>query len=231
MNGLSAAILAGGLGTRLRSVTGDRPKVLAPVRGRPFLSRLLDQLADAGLPRATLLTGYAADAVQAAFGDSYRGLRLSYSREPEPLGTGGALRLALPLLNESSILLLNGDSYCDVDIAALVARHRATGAVATLSLAEVPDESRYGRVERDASDRITRFVEKGGLAEAAWINAGVYVLERSMIEAIPAGRAVSLEREVLPEQVNRGRVFGFPAGRFIDIGTPESFAAAEAFFV
>jgi D-glycero-alpha-D-manno-heptose 1-phosphate guanylyltransferase len=269
MTGLSAAILAGGLGTRLRSVTGDQPKVLAPVGGRPFLARLLDQLANAGLSHVTLLTGYAADSVEAAFGDSYRGMRLSCSREPigfpgtagvppatdpeasgEPpstfdpldsrprrsrsqgglLGTGGALRLALPLLDQPSILLLNGDSYCDVDISALVARHHEKGAAATLSLAEVPDGSRYGRVERDAGDRITRFVEKGGSAEPGWINAGVYVFDRSVIEAIPPGRAESLERDVLPLQVELGRVVGFPAGRFIDIGTPESFAAAEAFF-
>lgn len=230
MNGLSAAILAGGLGTRLRSVTGDRPKVLAPVGGRPFLARLLDQLADAELSHATLLTGYAANSVEAAFGHSFRGMRLSCSREAEPLGTGGALRLALPLLDQPSILLLNGDSYCDVDIPALVSKHRGANSAVTLSLAEVTDGSRYGRVLRDEHDLVTRFVEKGGSAEPGWINAGVYVFDRSVIEAIPAGHAVSLERDVLPLQVKLGRVFGFPAGRFIDIGTPESFAAAEAFF-
>jgi D-glycero-alpha-D-manno-heptose 1-phosphate guanylyltransferase len=230
MNGISAAILAGGLGTRLRAVVSDRPKVLAPVAGRPFLARLLDQLADAGVREVTLLTGFAAKKIRDEFGDRYRDLRLNHSREPEPLGTGGALRLALPFLTQPTILLLNGDSYCDVNLPALVEHHRQTAALATLALADVLDGSRYGRVIQAADGRIERFEEKGGSAEPGRINAGIYLFQREVVEEIPAGRTVSLEREVLPEQVNRGLAFGFPGGRFIDIGTPESFAASEEFF-
>jgi NDP-sugar pyrophosphorylase family protein len=227
---VSAAILAGGLGTRLRSVVSDRPKVLAPVAGRPFLTHLLDQLESAGVREVTLLTGFAAEMLHAEFGDRYRSLRLNHSRESEPLGTGGALRLALPFLNQGTILLLNGDSFCEVNLAALLAQHRRTSADATLTLAEVPDGSRFGRVIQAANGRVERFVEKGGAAEPGWINAGIYLFTRDVLEAIPAGRSVSLERDVLPGLVDSGRVFGFPGGRFIDIGTPESFAAAEAFF-
>lgn len=229
--GLSTAILAGGLGTRLRSVVADRPKVLAPVAGKPYLAHLLEQLARAGIRETTLLVGFAAERVRSAFGNAHAGLSLSYSVEPQPLGTAGALRLALPLLQSETILLLNGDSYCDVDLPALLAFHRAHRGVATLTLAEVPDGSRFGRVTCNSDQRIERFEEKGGSAGPGWINAGVYLLNRDALNELEPGRSVSLEREVLPRWVERGAVFGFPGSRrFIDIGTPESYAEAEAFF-
>lgn len=230
LNGVSAAILAGGLGTRLRSVVADRPKVLAPVAGRPYLAHLLDQLADAGIRETTLLVGFAADQVQNAFGDTFAGMRLSYSVESKPLGTGGAVRLALPQLREKTILLLNGDSYCDVDIPALLAFHRSHGGIATLTLTEVADGLRFGRVHLRDNQLVTRFEEKGGSCERGWINAGVYALNREELERIPQNRAVSLEREVFPKWVAAETVFGFPGGRFIDIGTPESYVEAEVFF-
>ena len=231
LEGVSATILAGGLGTRLRSVVSDRPKVLAPVAGKPCLAHLLDQLARAGIRETTLLLGHAADQVQAAFGTEFDGMKLAYSVEAEPLGTGGALRLALPHLQHKTVLLLNGDSYCDVDLDALLAFHRAHSGFATLTLAEVSDGSRYGRVHLNEHRRIERFEEKGGASGPGWINAGVYLFARVALSEIEPGRAVSLEREVLPNWVSRGEVFGFPArGRFIDIGTPESYAEAEAFF-
>lgn len=227
---VAVAVLAGGLGTRLRSVVADRPKVLAPVGGRPFLAYLFDRLSSAGIREATLLTGFAADQVHASFGSNFGGLRLAYSRELEPLGTAGALRRALPQLPGKSILLFNGDSYCEVDLTALLAFHERTGASATLTLTQVADSSRYGRVHFDGDRRIERFEEKNGTRESGWINAGVYLLGRELVERIPPDRAVSLEREVLPACVAAGSAFGFPGGRFIDIGTPESYAEAEAFF-
>src|SRR5437667_6347363 len=122
--GITAAILAGGLGTRLRHTVADRPKVLAPVGGRHYLAYLLDQLAGAGISEVVLLTGHRAEQVQSTFGESYAGMGLRYSAEPAPLGTGGAVRRALPLFSAPTILLLNGDSYCDVDLDAFVERHR-----------------------------------------------------------------------------------------------------------
>lgn len=231
LEGVSAAILAGGLGSRLRAVVADRPKVLAPVADKPFLAYLLDQLAQAGVRETVLLVGHAAEQVQAAFGNEYGGMQLAYSAEPEPLGTGGALRLALPLLRNDTVLLLNGDSYCDVDLAALTSFHRTHSGFATLTLAQVPNGSRYGRVHLNEDRRIERFEEKGGSREPGWINAGVYLFDRGPLSDIELGRVVSLERDVLPSWVTRGKVFGSPgSSRFIDIGTPESYAEAEAFF-
>jgi len=227
---VSAAILAGGLGTRLRGVVADRPKVLAPVAGRPFLAHLLDQLRRAGLRQTTLLTGHAADQVRTAIGSTFADMAIAYSAEPEPLGTAGALRHALPHLRERTILLLNGDSYCEVDLAGLVAFHEESGGQATLTLTQVADISRYGRVGIGDRRRLLGFDEKSGARESGWINAGVYVLNREIIERIPVGQAVSLERDVLPDLVAARTAFGFPGGRFIDIGTPESYAEAEAFF-
>lgn len=230
MTGVTAAVLAGGLGTRLRSVVADRPKVLAPVAGRPFLSHLLDQLARAGVRETILLVGHGADQVRAEFGGAFGSMHLAYSAEPEPLGTGGAIRLALPHLTGKTILLLNGDSYCDVSVETFLAFHCAHAAGASLTLAHVEDASRFGRVRLGGDHRITRFEEKEPTLTPGWINAGIYLFERQLLEAIPGGRAVSLEREVFPAWVAAGMVYGFTGGgRFIDIGVPESYAAAGDF--
>lgn len=231
MDGVTAAILAGGLGTRLRSVVADRPKVLAPVAGRPFLAHLLDRLSSAGVGKVVLLVGYAAEQVKAAFGEEYGGMRLAYSAEPEPRGTGGAVRLALPHFDGDAVLLLNGDSFCDVDLTAFRAFHLEEPRSAALTLTRVPNAGRFGRVNLDTDGRVVGFEEKRANAGPGWINAGVYLLPRRLLEEIPADRAVSLEREVFPDWVARGLVRAFPAGgRFIDIGVPESYAAASEFF-
>src|SRR4051812_33523420 len=225
---LTAAILAGGLGTRLRPAVADRPKGLAPVGGRPYLTYVLDQLAAALVRDVVLLTGHGAGRVRDALGDAYGTLRLTYSAEPAPLGTAGALRLALPHLKSPTVLLLNGDSYCDVDLGAFPPAHR--GGV-SMVLARVPDASRFGRVRARRDGRIILFEEKGAAGGPGWVNAGIYLLDRSLIEEIPAGRPASLERDLLPAWVAARRARGFPCGgRFLDIGTPQSYAEAEDFF-
>jgi NDP-sugar pyrophosphorylase family protein len=225
----TAAILAGGLGTRLRSVVADRPKVLAEVAGRPYLAHLLDQLADAGIRRCVLCTGHLGDQVEEAFGAHYRGMTLDYSREPEPLGTGGAMRHALPYLEGHQVLVLNGDSFCRVDLNRFQAFHVTGGTSASLVLVEVPDAGRYGQVEVTADGRVVRFQEKVVGAGRGWINAGIYLLDRAVIGAMPPG-VVSLERQVFPSLVLRG-LRGFRTeGPFLDIGMPESYRAAERFF-
>jgi NDP-sugar pyrophosphorylase family protein len=230
LTGITAAILAGGLGTRLLSAVPDRPKVLAEVAGRPFLAHLLDLFVAAGIRRVVLCTGYRAEAVEAAFGNRYGDLTIQYSVESEPQGTGGALRAALPLLDSSTVLVANGDSWCQVDLAASWDRHRGCGARASLLLTKVADPSRFGRVEVDHSGRVTQFAEKAPGLAAGWINAGIYLIDREAIAAIPAGEQVSLEHDIFPAMIGRG-LYGFAAGgRFLDIGTPESYAAAEAFF-
>lgn len=234
---IPALILAGGLGTRLRSAVPDMPKVLAPVAGRPFLLHLLEQLADASLRNIILLTGYRGNEVEQTIGNRCGPLRIRYSQEKSPLGTGGALRQALDLISphggtaSSTILLMNGDSHCGLDIDYLWRQHRRTRAELTMALAQVDDASRFGLVQMDGDDRVTGFIEKRATAGPGWINAGVYLLDREWIAEIPAGQPSSLERDWLPRWIERGRMFGHrSAGSFVDIGTPESYADAERFF-
>lgn len=225
-----AAVLAGGLGTRLRSIVADRPKALAEIYGRPFLTYLLDQLVEAGIREVVLCTGYMGEKIRLALGESYGSLHLAYSQEPSPLGTGGALRYALPLLESTTVLVMNGDSYCDVNLQKFWAWHDAQGAAATLVLTWVPDTGRYGRVELNGHGAVTGFNEKAAEGRPGWVNAGVYLLSARLLRRIPAQREVSMEREVFPTWAGRG-LYGYQSdGRFLDIGTGENYAAAESFF-
>jgi D-glycero-alpha-D-manno-heptose 1-phosphate guanylyltransferase len=227
---VTAVILAGGVGSRLRSAVSDRPKGLALIHGRPFLAYLLDQLADAGARRVVFSTGHLAEQVEAAFGATWRGMQVAYSPETAPLGTGGGLRLATAHVATTTLLVMNGDSFCAVDLAAFLRDHVAHGGAPALVLAHQADTSRFGLVECDADHRITAFCEKAEAGGPGWINAGIYAVERSLVAGLPADRPVSLEREAFPAWIARG-LRGFPcAGAFLDIGTPESYAAAEAFF-
>jgi NDP-sugar pyrophosphorylase family protein len=227
---ITAAILAGGLGTRLRSAIADRPKVLADVAGRPFLTYLLDQLRAAGVPRAVLCTGYRGEQIQSALGERYQEIKLIYSRESSPQGTAGALRLARPLLGPGSVLVMNGDSFCQANLKALAAVHRIRRASATLLLVQVPDTSRFGRVEMEPGGRITGFVEKQREGGPGWINAGIYFLETSFLESMASASNDSLERDVFPAWIGQGMFGHRSPGRFLDIGTPESYAEAQDFF-
>jgi D-glycero-alpha-D-manno-heptose 1-phosphate guanylyltransferase len=228
---VSAAILAGGRGSRLRPVVADRPKVLAPVHGRPYITFLLDKLVDASLQEVVLLTGFQAEQVRHTLGETYSGMRLIYSREPSPLGTAGAVRWALSKLSGTTVLLLNGDSYCDVDLAAFRNFHDERTAEISLVLAKAPEASRFGNVRVDRHGRIKRFQEKTEMPAGGWINAGTYLLERPLIEEIPVGRESSLEGDLFPAWVDSKRFYGFRcAGRFLDIGTPKAYAQVESFF-
>jgi NDP-sugar pyrophosphorylase family protein len=224
---IPALILVGGLGTRLRPVLPDHQKVVAPVAGRPFLFRLLDQLVDAGLTRVALCTGYKAEQVAETVGTAYRGLSVSYSREPDALGTAGALRHALSDMPSRTLLAMNGDSYCDVNLRALWDSHCRSQAKATLVVTQVPHTRVGGRVTFDEHGAIISFVEKGTSTESGWMNAGIYMLERLLLETVPTGRPMSIEREVFPAWVGRG-LHAFPTtGKFLDIGTPESYTSAQ----
>jgi len=227
---LTAAILAGGLGTRLRPVVGKNQKTIASVAGKPFLFYLLDQIASAGVKRVVILAGYRAGDVRSVLGTRYGDLTVTYSEEPSPLGTGGALRFALPALDSDPVLAMNGDSYCRTDLRSLWANHRASGANATLVVRRVQDTRQSGRVCFDKRRMIASFVEKGTGKGPGWINAGIYLLSRRLIESIPSDRPVSIEREIFPAWIGRGLLAHPTRGQFIDIGTPEFFDAAQRFF-
>ena len=226
-----AMILAGGLGSRLRAVVADRPKPLADIKGRPFLTFLLDQLLRYGVQRAVLCVGYLGEVVPPILGDRYGGMELLYSFETSALGTGGALRNAATLVQSDDVLAMNGDSFCDVDLRALREQHGVWGATATLAVLQRDDRRRSGTVTLDPSGRITAFESRPAVATAGLINAGIYMLHRRALDAIPSDRKVSLEDEIFPMLAARRTLFGWPVeGRFIDIGTPESYDAAQTFF-
>jgi histidinol-phosphate phosphatase family protein len=227
---VTAVILAGGLGTRLRSVIADRPKVLAEVRGRPFLAYLLDQLIVAGSRSVVLCTGYCGEQILRTFGERYGPLRLSYSQERTPLGTAGALRAGLGQFGSDSVLALNGDSYCSLDLKKYWDWYFTRGAQASLALVRVLNSERYGRVSVDVNSRITEFVEKKKGLGAGWINAGIYFLSHELLRSIPEGRSISLEHDIFPQWVGRGIHGYLNQGRFLDIGIPAAFARAECFF-
>lgn len=227
---ITPVVLAGGLGTRLRDSVSDRPKVLAEIRGKPFLTFLLDQLTLAGFKRVILCVGYMADMVQDVLGDAYKSLQITYSKENQPLGTGGALKLALPLITSERIMVMNGDSFIDADLEAFERWALKKAAACAIVLTKVSNTKQYGKVVSVNDGRIESFEEKQKSSGPGWINAGVYLLKRSLVEMIPSRKVYSLEREFFPRLVGKG-LFGYRCdAQFIDIGTPESYAKAGDFF-
>jgi mannose-1-phosphate guanylyltransferase len=221
-------VLAGGEGTRLRPLTYTTPKPVMPLAGRPFLTFMLDWARSHGVDEAILSCGFMSDAVKLVLGDIYDGMRLRYVIEEEPLGTAGPVRLAYDEdVLEERLLVLNGDVLTDIDLTAELEQHQRTGARATLALHPVEDTSSYGVVPTAEDGQVEAFIEKGGGdAPTHRINAGAYVIEREVVESIPAGRPVSFELEVFPSLVGEG-LYGFDApGYWIDIGTPERYLEA-----
>ena len=226
----TALILAGGLGTRLRDVLPDRPKPLALVAERPFIFYLLDQLDSAAISEVVLCTGFGHEIMEKEVGTSYKNMEIKYSREDTPLGTGGALRKALSHTSADQLIAMNGDSYAGVDLQEYINWHSTGEAEGSLLLTWKDDTSRYGQVSIDDQDRVTRFQEKDENQHEGWINAGVYLFSRTLMESIASTGPVSLEKECLPNWVSIG-LRGFRAhSPFIDIGTPESLKAADQFF-
>ena len=224
---MKAVILAGGEGTRLRPLTLSTPKPVAPVLDRPFLRHQLDLLAGAGVSEVVLSVAYHPEKVEAIFGDGTGyGVRIRYAVESTPLGTGGAVKNAEPLLDERTIVL-NGDILTDLDLAAVVARHQADRASATIVLTPVANPAAYGLVETDLEGRVLRFVEKPRPEQIRTnnINAGVYILETRVLELMPPAVIYSIERGFFPALLERGdRVLGpVHEGYWIDIGTPEKY--------
>jgi len=227
---INVIILAGGLGTRLRPVLNDRPKVMALINGRPFLTYLLDQINDVGLKDVILCVGHMGKYIETAIGPVYKNLSLSYSYEFEPLGTGGALRNAYDFIDTETVLVVNGDSYCQYDLSKFSSFHKQNNAFISILLTSVSDTARYGRISTDSiNHQLLAFEEKKAFSGSGWINAGVYLINRGIISEIPDKRLVSLEKEVFPSLLGK-KLYGFMnEGKFLDIGTPEDFADAGVF--
>jgi D-glycero-alpha-D-manno-heptose 1-phosphate guanylyltransferase len=223
---VEAIVLAGGLGTRLRSVVDDVPKPMAPVQGRPFLAFVLDQLVGAGFETAVLAVGYRHEAILARFGEDYRGLALRYSVESEPLGTGGAIRMACGQTGAQHVFALNGDTYLELDFRSMLSAHLKFGAELSIAICHVPDVARYGALAlRD--DIVQGFLEKGQ-SGPGWINAGTYILAPPLRARFPRAGAFSFEHDVLAPDIASIRPRAFRcSGRFIDIGIPDDYVRAQ----
>ena len=225
---MQAILLCGGMGTRLRSVVSDRPKPMADICGKPFLQYLLEMLRDKGITEVIFALGYMGEMIEEYFQDgSAFGLKIAYSYEEEPLGTGGAIRNALPKIMEEEVLVLNADTYFPMDYQGLYHFHQENDGDFSLATRGVPDISRYGAVRRDAAGRILAWNEKledGGQPLAGEINGGIYVMKKSLIAEIPEGKQ-SLEQDCIPKWLSEGkRIFGLPShGYFMDIGIPKDY--------
>lgn len=229
---MQAIVLVGGEGTRLRPLTNSTPKPALTLVDRPFLAYMIEWLAGYGVTDVVLACGFLPDVLQAALaGEEERaGVKIRYVAEPQPLGTAGAIRFAADALGddlEDRFLALNGDVLTDLDLSALLRAHEEWGATATIGLHPVEDSSAFGLVQSDEEGRVLEFLEKTGERKPGEVNAGMYVLERPVLDLIPAGASVSIEREVFPRLVGEGLHGKLLDGYWVDIGTPERYLQAS----
>ena len=225
---IPAVILAGGLGTRIRAVAGNLPKPMIEVGGRPFIEYVLDTLVDAHVPSIHLAVSYRSDFIQSHLGHVYRGTCLSYSVEPQPLGTGGAILKCLREHNLPRALVLNGDTLFRIDLGTMLAAHVDADSQITLALCHVPDASRYGTVVCDSHNHVVTFDEKDAQQKGGLINGGVYIVERSALESVVLPDCFSFERDFLQLNVDMLHPLGVVSdGYFIDIGIPEDLERAR----
>jgi D-glycero-alpha-D-manno-heptose 1-phosphate guanylyltransferase len=228
LNNIPAVLLVGGMGTRLRSVVPNAPKPLAAVGDKSFLELLIRQLHDQGIRHLVMCTGYLADQIENHFGDGRAwDVSIQYSQELQPLGTAGAVKLAQSYLQEATdFLVMNGDSFMEVDLNLLLRFHHEHEALASLVVRRVENAARYGTVRIEAGNRVTGFAEKAGKEEPGTVNAGVYVFRRNILNSIANGPS-SLEKDVFPQVLKDGIFALEQHGMFIDIGTPEDYARAQ----
>ncbi|MHB1406035.1 MAG: nucleotidyltransferase family protein [Desulfitobacteriaceae bacterium] len=222
---MEAIILVGGLGTRLRNVLSDLPKPMAPVEGRPFLVYLLQYLKREGISKVILSTGFMHEKIEVYFRNSYTGIEIAYSREVKPLGTGGAIKKALEQVNGEMVVVLNGDSFFDVNIKGLVQKHLTHKSDITLSLKPLCNYDRYGTVIR-VGDHVTKFLEKEWRAQGT-INGGLYLIRSDIFERFQVADSFSFE-EFLGQHVNNLCFVGYISDTyFIDIGIPDDYQRAQ----
>ncbi len=227
-----AIILAGGFGTRLQSVVNDVPKPMAPINHEPFLNYVFDYLKHYQIEHVVLSTGYLSEKIVEYYKTEYKGIKVSYAKEETPLGTGGGIRLAMTKCTTKDVLVLNGDSFFDVDINTHYKNHISKQADCTLALRKVDDAARYGTIVLGSENIIETFKEKDNIAQAGLINGGVYILNREIYlnnteEVVP----FSIEKDFYEKKIKELQIFGFEYdGYFIDIGIPEDYKKAQIDF-
>lgn len=229
LKNMKAVLLVGGLGTRLRAVVGSVPKPMASVGNRPFLELLIRQLRHQGIRHLVLCTGYLAQEIENELGDGRAwDMAIEYSREVQPLGTAGALKLAEPMLRDASdFLVMNGDSFMEINFRELAEFHRSHEAVASMAVLRMKNDKRYGTVKVVADGRVVGFTEKSEGEPEGFVNAGIYVFSREIFAHLPEGPA-SLEKDIFPKLIGQGMYACEQQGVFIDIGTPDDYARAQA---
>ncbi len=225
---MPAVLLVGGMGTRLQPILPSTPKPLARVGNMPFLELLVLQLRSQGIRRMVMCSGHLADHIEGEFGDGHRwDVVIHYSKESQPLGTAGAVKFAERHLQQvSDFLVMNGDSFLELDFRQFIRFHRDHGGLISMAVRRVPDATRYGTVQLDAHHRVTGFSEKKGAQVPGIVNGGVYLFNHATLEHIPQGPA-SLEKDIFPHLLERGVYALEQHGMFIDIGTPEDYARAQ----
>jgi len=226
---LKALLLVGGKATRLRPLSLTRPKCLFPLAGKPIIDHILEGLSKAGVIEAILAVNNQADKIEEYLGPEKNGIQLRYNLEEEPLGTGGPIKLAEKHLQGDSFLVLNGDILSFIDFAELMDRHEKEDCIASITLKQVDDPSRYGVVRFGDNNRILEFIEKPEKdAPSDWINAGCYALTPEVFDYIPSGRKVSIEKEVFPVLASKEQLLGYRyTGKWIDIGVPADYLRAD----
>jgi len=223
---MEAIVLAGGLGTRLGARLQGIPKPMAPIAGRPFLEIPLLRLRRAGCTRAILSVGHLHTVIQNHFGSSFDEMQIDYAIESVPLGTGGAIRMALAQATEETVLVTNGDTFCEVDYADMVRFHSEEGTTVTMAVVHQPDIARYGGVVVEQK-RVVAFEEKGR-SGPGWISAGVYVLPRNLDWPSALGERFSIETDFFAPEVARLRPAAYEVhGHFLDIGVPDDLDRAQ----
>lgn len=223
-------ILCGGLGTRLRNVIGEVPKVMAQVGGRPFLDLIIEYLKSQNITRVVLCTGYKADFIENYYRDHDFGLTIDFSREEEPLGTGGALKNARDIISSNPFFVFNGDSFLPVDLEAFLGFHKEKSAVASVLISKVGKSKDFGSLEVDNSDRVVHFREKIENAKVPLVNAGIYCFNQDIYSSMPAEAAFSLEKDLFPK-LTGNEFYGYCVDEeFIDIGTPERYKSVKEKF-
>lgn len=221
---MECIILAGGFGTRLRSVVSDVPKPMAPIGERPFLELLMDYLIDYGCSHFVLSTGYMHEKISHHFGKTYRNVPVSYAVEKEPLGTGGGIRNAMQYCQEDNIVVLNGDTLFQIDYDDLQRFFHAHPTRLAVVLRQVDDTSRYGSVSTDCCDRIVRFTEKSAAGGVGTINGGIYMMDRTLLDSYTVGTPFSFEKDIMQRQFREEAFYAYISGAyFIDIGIPEDY--------